>query len=435
VSGPKAWMFTSQGQALLRSFAAAFASIEALEQQWIALQNRVREAEADFGANEIRVSVVRPAALPDARKVTLEQANGHLLALRRAVERLETELAQEVQRHQRARESAAAQAAVRDRAGGIVADLMADMVRATPEPTVHDATGVPDASRPRVVEGGRPRREPRAEGTEETTTPPSVPSDLERVLGRLAAEVPALQRAEIYALAERRADDPFAIEARLADVRRRVQESNQAARRWPEEEEALHLLLLQVRAFNGPASDEWENLLQAALDERTPLAPNRRAAVEAFVLAEAAAEERRHVQRAVEEALGGLGYEVGDRFETLFVEGGSVFVQRPSWGEYYVRWRVDGEGGEANTNVVRLPGATDGSSVDRARRDREIEEAWCDDAARLGEALIERGVQARLTRATPAGSLPVPVLKQSPASMAAAGVQRARHAASRKREA
>jgi hypothetical protein len=437
VSGPKAWLLTAQGQALLRSFELAFASIEALERQWVAAQARVAEAEAEFGAERVHVSMERPRVLGQTRKVTLDQANSHLLALRAAVERLDRDLEREIQRNRRAPETAAAEAAaLRDRAGAIVADLMADIVHDAP------AVAAPGASEKHATDASAPRG-PRPTADEEharggfasetdDTTKPLEGLVLDRVVGRLAPEVPERVRAAILALAAERADDAFVMDARLTEVRRRVQEANAAAKRWPSEEEALHLLLLQVRAFDSAAAQRWARALETALADRAPLEADDRAAVEAFVLEESAAEERRMVQYAVEETLGELGYEVGGAFGTLFVEGGSVFVQRPSWGEYFVRWRVDDERGEVNTNVVRAPGENDESSVDRPRRDREIEEAWCGDVARLREALAARGVHASLTRATPAGELPVPLLRTSPAEAAAVRSRQVRRRAALK---
>ncbi len=436
MSGPKAWMFTAQGQALVRSFNVAFAGIAALEQQWAAANTRVDEAKAEFGAERVHVSMARPPVLGLIRKVTLEEANRHLLALRATVERLDAELEREIARNRRALANEAAEAAaVRDRAGSIVADLMADMVRAVPTTAAPNVMKDASVSEPPESTASANDEVDRVESASETehTTTAFEETALARVIGRLAPEVPEPVRASILSVAAERVEDAFNADALLTEVRRRVQEANQAARRWPDEEEGLHLLLLQVRAFEGVDAEAWVRELETALAERSPLEADRRSAVEAFVLAESAAEERRTVQRALEETLGELGYEVGGAFETLFVEGGSVFVQRPSWGEYFVRWRVDGESGEANTNVVRAPDAIGGSSVDRARRDREIEEAWCGDVAGLHEALAARGIHSNLLRSMPAGALPVPVLKQSPVGASQARASQVRRPAVRQR--
>ena len=430
-------MFTVQGQALVRSFNVAFTSIAALEEQWSIAQTRVGEIRAEFGAERVHVSMERPPVLGENRKVTLDQANRHLLALRTAVDRLEAEIEREIRRNQRALETAAEESiAANARAADIVSDLFADMVRSAPDSAVRTEA---DAARTGVsvlAESRPPVNESVAVGdsgaTVHTTTD-LAESAIDRVIGRLMPEVPESARTAILAVAAKRPEDAFKADAHLTEVRRRVQEANQAAKRWPEEEEALHLLLLQVRAFEGEAAEGWASALEACLSSRTPLEADRRAAVEAFVLAEASAEERHAVQSALEETLAELGYEVGGAFETLFVEGGSVFVQRPAWGEYFVRWRVDGESGEANTNVVRAPGPGDGSAVDRARRDREIEEAWCGDVAGLREALAERGIHANLVRETPAGALPVPVVQHLSIGTAQARAGRVHRPAARQR--
>lgn len=430
MSGPKAWMFTPLAPAILRSFNIAFAEIETLEQEWVAATRRVHEAMVEFGAADVHVSLERPPVWDVNRKVTLEVANRHAIMLRGALARVESELQRESARHRRTRQAEAAEgAAVRSRANERIADLLAEAVRYTAaQPTPVDVThgiAADTAETPVPVPPS---------STTERDVEAEAEDAVARVLGRLSPDVPELVREAIMAIATKPARDAVRIDARLAEVRRRVQEANQAAQRWPDEVEALHLLLLQVRAFEAEPARAWARELESAIAARAPLTTARRAEAEAFVLAEAAAEERRTVQRALGEVLSGLGYEVGDTFETLFVDGGSVYVQRPSWGEYFVRWRVDGESGEANTNVVRAPSADGESAVDRARRDREIEEAWCSDAAGLRAALAERGIDANLLRAMPAGALPVPELRQSSMGSASSRATQGRRTVTRRRE-
>lgn len=117
---------------------------------------------------------------------------------------------------------------------------------------------------------------------------------------------------------------------------------------------------------------------------------------------------RRYAQQVIGETLTELGYEVEPGFSTLFVEGGVAHIQKPEWGDYYVRLRVKPEVGDLNLNVVRV-GGDDRAAVsnEQARRDREMEEQWCAAHRALLERLEARGIASRQTRALAPGALPV----------------------------
>ena len=117
---------------------------------------------------------------------------------------------------------------------------------------------------------------------------------------------------------------------------------------------------------------------------------------------------RRYAQQVIGETLTELGYEVEPGFSTLFVEGGVAHIQKPEWGDYYVRLRVKPEVGDLNLNVVRV-GGDDCAAVsnEQARRDREMEEQWCAAHRTLLDRLEARGIASRQTRALTPGALPV----------------------------
>jgi hypothetical protein len=117
---------------------------------------------------------------------------------------------------------------------------------------------------------------------------------------------------------------------------------------------------------------------------------------------------RRYAQQVIGETLAELGYEVEPDFSTLFVEGGVAHIQKPEWGDYYVRLRVKPDVGNLNLNVVRV-GGDDYAAVsnEQARRDREMEEQWCAAHRTLLERMEARGIASRQTRALAPGALPV----------------------------
>ena len=121
---------------------------------------------------------------------------------------------------------------------------------------------------------------------------------------------------------------------------------------------------------------------------------------------------RRYAQQVIGETLEELGYDVEPGFATLFVEGGVAHIQKPEWGDYYVRLRVKPEVGDLNLNVVRV-GDDDRAAVsnEQARRDRE-EEQWCTAHRTLLDRLEARGIASRQTRALAPGALPVQTVQQ-----------------------
>ena len=116
---------------------------------------------------------------------------------------------------------------------------------------------------------------------------------------------------------------------------------------------------------------------------------------------------RRYAQQVIGETLAELGYEVEPGFSTLFVEGGVAHIQKPEWGDYYVRLRVKPNVGDLNLNVVRVGENAHAVSREQAQRDREIEETWCAAHSELLERLEARGVASQQIRALAPGELPV----------------------------
>ena len=123
---------------------------------------------------------------------------------------------------------------------------------------------------------------------------------------------------------------------------------------------------------------------------------------------EAAEQQRRQDAAALvlEQSLKDLGYAVEEIEETLFVEGGVAHFQRPEWGDYYVRLRIDPKRSSMNFNVVR----TGTTGEDRKHEDMLAEERWCSAFPKLFETLKARGIPINVTRLLQAGEAPVQVV-------------------------
>lgn len=175
---------------------------------------------------------------------------------------------------------------------------------------------------------------------------------------------------------------------------------------------ALEALALQV--VDAPSADRAEALV-------TEL----RLQVKQHNDARAAAAEQRQMQEAaalvLEQSLKDLGYAVEEIEETLFVEGGVAHFQRPGWGDYFIRLRIDPKRNAMNFNVVRA-GTT---GEDRAREDMLAEERWCSEFPKLFDTLKARGIPINVTRLLQAGEAPVQVVDA--ASLPARAIEEHRH--------
>lgn len=126
--------------------------------------------------------------------------------------------------------------------------------------------------------------------------------------------------------------------------------------------------------------------------------------------ARSAAAEQKQLQEAaaivLEQSLKDLGYAVEEIEETLFVEGGVAHFQKPGWGDYFIRLRIDPQRNAMNFNVVRAGMAGE----DRAREDMRAEERWCAEFPKLFDTLKARGIPITVTRLLQAGEAPVQVV-------------------------
>ncbi len=176
---------------------------------------------------------------------------------------------------------------------------------------------------------------------------------------------------------------------------------------------ALEALARQVIA--APSADRAEALVTELRLQVKRHNDARAAAVEQQQLQEAAA-------IVLEQSLRDLGYAIEEIEETLFVEGGVAHFQRPEWGDYFVRLRVDPKRNGMNFNVVRA--GTVGE--DRRHEDMLAEERWCSAFPQLFDTLKARGIPITIARLLQAGEVPVQVVDA--ASLPARNEDTRRHA-------
>lgn len=196
-----------------------------------------------------------------------------------------------------------------------------------------------------------------------------------------------------------------ALELELSMQIQRINAQQQAMRRHQEQAAALFATLPEPIT-----SDEHqlsEQLRQAALGW-IMLTDQMREQVSAWRDRIQAQADQRHAAAILKQGLEDLGYEVEEGFNTLFVEGGMIHFQKPSWGDYHVRLRVNTAQSQMNFNVVRAAGGGSAMPTREQRiRDQEIENEWCPDYYELMKKLGDLGIENQTVRELKAGSHPV----------------------------
>lgn len=127
------------------------------------------------------------------------------------------------------------------------------------------------------------------------------------------------------------------------------------------------------------------------------------AAIEDELKAMAAA-ERRHVML---QGLASLGYEVTEGMATAWVEGGQVVLRKPANPGYGVE--LSG-GSRSDLLQVRAVGIGSGTEARDFRRDRDMEEIWCGEFARLQTLIAKAGGNIAIESARPVGQFPLKVV-------------------------
>lgn len=227
------------------------------------------------------------------------------------------------------------------------------------------------------------------------------------------AEVAHCARAVMLAATREQGD------ALLSDLRLKVQRANEAAAVFCKESGEAQRLLGELAGMPGaPLFLEAARALEAVLLGRMRL-EDALPAVEALRAANLQ-REREAAAEVLEQSLRDLGYEVDGISATLFIEGGVAHFQRPDWGPYHVRLRLDAASSKINFNVVRARGAEE--NAERKRLDTLAEDRWCSGFPKLMETLAVRGLNLDVTRLLGAGELPVQVV--DPAQLPAASSEK-----------
>jgi hypothetical protein len=272
------------------------------------------------------------------------------------------------------------------------------------------ATAIADAATDRIFAAPESlKATPDAPDAAPEAAPPSaLAATMARVLARLLPDTTDDDRRAVVEAAEQAATAATQGEAesRLTEVRIRIQEANERARRRRDDRAAAARFLREL-ATHAEADDVRAGLGEVAAGSR-PFDDKLRAEAVRLVDDLQHQAEHQYVATTLRAAFEELGYEVGEGFETLTAQEGEAVLTRGDWAEHAVKVRVD----DARQVRMALLRTEPAESDDQRRLDVEREEQWCASFEAARERLAEAGIHADVRWRVEPGEQRLPVAQQ-----------------------
>lgn len=186
-------------------------------------------------------------------------------------------------------------------------------------------------------------------------------------------------------------------------------EYRKAQRRRNELTHRLQEALASLEPFQSPEADALRGRIEQELQSSSLLSAESLAAeVEAWCDQEAKREDAKLRREAVLKALSDLGYEVREGMTVAWAEEGRIVLRKPQDTNYGVELMSPGDSAALQARVVAFdyPGRGEGDRI----REKEVEESWCGDFARMQTLIRDAGYETAIRQATPAGSMKVKVM-------------------------
>lgn len=186
-------------------------------------------------------------------------------------------------------------------------------------------------------------------------------------------------------------------------------EYRKAQRRRNELTHRLREALASLEPFKSPEADALRGRIERELQSSSLVSAESLAVeVEAWCDQEAKREDAKLRREAVLRALSDLGYEIREGMAVAWAEEGRIVLRKPQDTNYGVELMSPGDSSALQARVVAFDYAGRGEG-DRVR-DKEVEEAWCGDFARMQALIRDAGYETAIRQATPAGSVKVKVI-------------------------
>ena len=173
---------------------------------------------------------------------------------------------------------------------------------------------------------------------------------------------------------------------------------------------SLRETIAALEPFQFAQADAWRERLTAALGNPDPAAATALAKAAATWIAEEAEREDAALRRqTVLKGLAALGYEVREGMAVAWAENGRIVVRKPTEPNYGVELASPATSAAVQARVVAFERENTAAT---ARRDREVETAWCAEFARLREFIAEEGFTQTIQHAIPAGEVPLKIVEK-----------------------
>jgi hypothetical protein len=235
-----------------------------------------------------------------------------------------------------------------------------------------------------------------------------------RLLSRLPPDVADEERTRIEVLAQEQVQADGGPAVGLA-LRYEVQQAiTRAERRRADKQHAVRLRSQVAPFLDQQQAAEIDRALATVTEEGQPLTAQLRRDAANVAAACAIEQDRRIAAAAAAETFRELGYEVEEGFETLAAQRGVAHVTKPGWHGYAVQFRL-----QENMMRFHVVGEADRarSPSAAATRDREVQEAWCQDVEPVRERMKNHGVRFAVTEQTEPGEVKVQETSGSPWSI------------------
>ncbi|GAB2837910.1 hypothetical protein GCM10027176_47900 [Actinoallomurus bryophytorum] len=239
-------------------------------------------------------------------------------------------------------------------------------------------------------------------------SPDALATTMARVLARLLPDTTDDDLRSVTEAAEQAAaaSTQGEAESRLTEVRIRIQQANEQARRRRDDRAAAARFLRELETHPG-AGDVPARLAEVAGGGR-PFDEGLRAEAVRLVGDLQRQAEHEYVAATLREAFEELGYEVAEGFETLTADAGEAVLTRGDWAQHAVKVRVD----DARQVRMALLRTEPGEGAEQRRLDVEREEQWCASFEAARERLDDAGIHADVRWRIEPGEQRLPVVRQ-----------------------
>jgi hypothetical protein len=358
--------------------AQAWASAQDVEARLDGLLNRARETASRLGFPAITVERLpsRPATVARSSEIDAFTA-----AMRALLSRVEAQLERAILTQQTATMLAA-----------VAAGVNAQMTSAT------------EALAARMRNGAS--SSPSATADAEAPSAETRHARVARALERLEAIVPPTERDAIQGLAIQVIEsvDRMRFDNLVVELQYRIQLANDAAQALLAGRDQAARLQLALRGLTGSDVDALSQELRRVEAGEIKLSTHVEERVQAVALAARKRADQSYAGQVIREEFERIGYQVEQGFQTIFARGGTIHLRKPDMKEYAARMRVGEAEGKLDFQIVRSGSTSDSATQERLLRDRETEEAWCADLARVMAALDRRNVRSRIAHRVAAGA-------------------------------